>query len=824
MTDLLLKLFGIKATGSSRIADTDVSFHGVNPAWVILAALVLGAVVFLMYRRAGEGLSLFRRISLFILRAAFLLLILGLLLRPVLTVAFEHAVRRTILLLFDTSASMSEIKDRRTDEEDVKRVALVTGRLDPTKGLAQPLPTGSTGQSEISRIDIAKAAFKDNRLALLKKLSADFDIAAFAFDRKAAEISEAAYRATIEESQEGDAAESTAPQEQPRLNTGWIDKLAAAGPVSAVGDAVGDVIAAKRGQLLAGVVLVTDGASNAGMLPIDAANRAGQERVPLFVYGVGITSPRDIVVSHVLAPEVAFVKDDVPVQVLVKATGLAGQTAPLVLVLGDQKVEHLVTFNADGEQILTVNITPQQKGEFAIAAAIAPREDEVVKDNNVATQAIKVVDDKIKVLYVEQYPRWEFKYLQAALMRDRRVAARFWLLEGDDSIARSQDSPYLAEFPTAKEELFKYDLVILGDVDPRALTSVQWETLSEFVSRFGGAIVTIAGKRYMPSAYRRSPLEKMLPVELDSTDIGVQPIANKPIKLELTPLGRTTPMLRLTEGQADPGLQWGLMPPIYWVQKVARAKPSAEVLVVDPDTAKASRQGKMPVVALHQYDLGQVLYVGTDNLWRWRRNAGDKFHATLWGQMVQRLALPHLLGASKRTRIRTDAKSYSTGQTAKVYARLYTEGFQPLTESAVRASFTRSDQPGASEGFILRPVPGHPGMYQGEVAPRLPGRYAITVDHDKDPQTAEEFTVAEQKVELAESAMNKALLEQMAKASGGAFFREEDLHTLPAKLTGQQERVRSKLDVELWSSPFYFLAMLIVVTAEWILRKVSQLK
>src|SRR5688572_29324848 len=77
VTDLLLKLFGIKATDSSRIADTDVSFHGVNPAWVILAALVLGAVVFLMYRRAGEGLSLFRRISLFILRAVFLLLILG---------------------------------------------------------------------------------------------------------------------------------------------------------------------------------------------------------------------------------------------------------------------------------------------------------------------------------------------------------------------------------------------------------------------------------------------------------------------------------------------------------------------------------------------------------------------------------------------------------------------------------------------------------------------------------------------------------------------------------------------------------------------------
>jgi len=64
----------------------------------------------------------------------------------------------------------------------------------------------------------------------------------------------------------------------------------------------------------------------------------------------------------------------------------------------------------------------------------------------------------------------------------------------------------------------------------------------------------------------------------------------------------------------------------------------------------------------------------------------------------------------------------------------------------------------------------------------------------------------------------------MAKVSGGRFFREEDLHELPEVVRQRSERVRSGLEVELWSSPLYFLAMLGVVTAEWILRKMSQMK
>ena len=72
--------------------------------------------------------------------------------------------------------------------------------------------------------------------------------------------------------------------------------------------------------------------------------------------------------------------------------------------------------------------------------------------------------------------------------------------------------------------------------------------------------------------------------------------------------------------------------------------------------------------------------------------------------------------------------------------------------------------------------------------------------------------------------MNEPLLKQMAAASGGAFFREEDLYKLPEMIRQKAVRVRSSVEVEFWSSPLYFILMLAVVTSEWILRKLSQLK
>jgi hypothetical protein len=811
---LLLKLLGARIQDASGISDLSLALRGnINLALVALLLATLGGLAWWLYLKSPQTIPTSRRRLLAGLRILFLALLLLVLLRPVLSFNVQGSVRRLLVVLLDQSASM-KIKDPRVAPEDRKRAALALGRLHPTNGLGQALSADVASLDALARVDLAKAALENPKLDLLRRLELDYNLAPFGFGQSLVELT------------------ARGASNSPVITTAatpfpWVEGWESQSPQTALGDALRSLLVRQRGQPLAGVFVITDGANNSGTQPREVAAMFKQEGLPLYAYGVGVTSPRDVIVASLLAPDVAFAKDDVPVAVRVRSQGMNGRSAPLRLLLNDQPVaEQQVSFGSDGEQVVTLTFVPPAQGDYTLAAKIEPSPEEAAQDNNSASQALKVVDTRIKVLMVEQSPRWEFRYLQAMLQRDRRIELKCLLFEGDPAITRATNSPYIAQFPARKEDLFKYDLVILGDVDPRRLAPQNLENLNEWVSKFGGAVIAIAGKRSMPAAYRRTALEQMLPVELETTTLveaAGDPLSEKPIRLELTANGRRSPMLRLSDREDESADLWRELPPVYWVARVARPKPAAEVLVVDPDPARESRSGKMPVLALQHYGLGQVMYVGTDNTWRWRRNAGDLYYTTLWGQMMHRLTLQRLLGGSKRTQLTCDRQNYMTGERITLYARLYTSSYEPLQDATVRGLYGLRQGGTARRGeLVLRAIPEQPGLYRGEFTAPTPGQYQFFVEQDLN--TPLDFNVTEPRMELMDTAMNQGLLTDLARATGGAFLREEDLFRLPELIAARTEHVKSPMEIELWSSPFYYLLMLSVLAAEWLLRKRSQLK
>ena len=814
MTELWLRLFGAKVPDAVSITHTSLAFRGSVPvALVVLLAALLTALVWWLYRHSPLSVSPSRRRVLTGLRVLFLALLLAILLRPVLALTVEGGVRRRLVMLIDDTASM-QIKDPRLDADDQKRAALAFGTLNPTNGLWQELARTATNAAALARADVLKAVLKNPKLNLLPRLEKDFDLVPFTFGENLAELPRRIANTNA-------AARLPLAAQYP-----WIDRLNPQSQLTAMGDALRDLLTRERGQPLAGVFLVTDGANNSGSPPREIAGLFRQENIPLYVYGLGITSPRDIIVASLFAPDVTFVKDEVPVTVRVRSQGLAGQAGQVKISLSGQVVaKRDLTFGPDGEQAVTLSFVPQAQGDFDLTASIDPRLDEAVKDNNARTQRLKVIDTKIKVLMVEQSPRWEFRYLQAMLLRDRRIELKCVLFEGDPALARSTNTPFLEQFPTRKEELFKYDLVIYGDIDPRRLAASSLENLNEFLSKFGGALVVVAGKKFVPNAYRRTALERLLPVELDAaaSEPAGEPAAERPVRLELTASGRANAMLRLSDKEDESAAIWKQLPPIYWVAKVARAKPAAEVLLVDPDPVKETRFGKMPVVACQHYGLGQVLFVGTDNTWRWRKNAGDLYYTTLWGQMMQRLSVQRLLGGSKRTQLTSDRQNYLTGERVTICARLYTAGYEPVQDPTVKGVYgLRLGGTGRQTAVTLRPLPEQPGLYRGEFIVATPGQFQFFIE--QAPDSPLDFNVTDPRFELGETAMNESLLRDLAANTGGAFFREETLHKIPDTITARAEKVRSPLEVELWGSPLYFWLLLGVVTTEWVLRKRWQLK
>ena len=761
MTDWILKALGVEVGDVDGLAGWSLRWE--TAQWGLLAAVLMGILAVLwwwLYRRSPQELPGGRRVLLTALRLTFLALLLAILLQPVLVLTLAREVPRTLPLLLDRTGSMA-FKD-------------------------------GDGMSRLQKVE--KALSSPAGVSLLDSLEKDLHVPRLTFD-----------------------ADSLQEREEASL------PLAPAGEKTALGDAFRRAMERYRGTSLAGLVMITDGGQNSGM-PLGAvAQELKEAGVPVYAVGVGDLEARDVAIEGVEVREVLLADDAVPVTVKLRTQGMKGGSGRVIFSLGGVDVaEEEVSIEEDGPLDIATLFVPKRVGEYVLEARFeADGTGEVLAENNTGRAALRVVDRRLKVLLLDQAPRWEFKYLEAMLLREQRVELSCFLFAGDREIARVPGSPYLGEFPVRAEDLFDFDLVLLGDVDPRFLTEGRLSLLGDYVSSAGGALVVIAGKRFMPAAFGRTELEQLLPVELAGRTIGSsRTSAVRPLRLSLTPAGRESVMLRLGDDSGVSEALWGRLPPIYWTARVERAKPAAEVLLTGPDPASGS--GTTPVVALHRYGAGEVLFVGTDNFWRFRRNVGDRYHTILWGQIIQRMAGARLLTEAPRVNLKANGRRFRQGDRVRIYARLFTASWEPREEEVVQAVLAVGDNSDRRQEVILRAVPGQPGIYRAELAAGPPGNYRLALPGDRVATL--DYTVIDDNREYARAALNEPLLRDLARQTGGAYLPLAQLDELPAALTRRTARLTSFKEVDLWSSPLFFGLLILFITIEWIVRKVSELK
>ena len=129
---------------------------------------------------------------------------------------------------------------------------------------------------------------------------------------------------------------------------------------------------------------------------------------------------------------------------------------------------------------------------------------------------------------------------------------------------------------------------------------------------------------------------------------------------------------------------------------------------------------------------------------------------------------------------------------------------------------------GTQARMMLKVVAGKPGLFLGEFIAPAAGQYQYHVE--SSPEMKHDFTVTEESLEMAETAMNANLMKDLATLTSGRFFREENLHKLPEAIGAARAEVRSRMEVALGTSPLYFILIMLVVTIEWVVRKFSYLK
>jgi hypothetical protein len=761
------------------------------PRLVVIALALLAAAYGLYLYRKERSLSQGRRWILGVLRAMVLVLVVVYLFEPILGLEMNVKLRRTLLVLMDTSESMS-VRDVRQAEDELKDAALALGVIRP-EDLSAPLPEAArSAAASATRIDLAKGILGQSMLKVAERLSENYTLRYFGFGEQ------------LQPTQgKGEAAPDTLLAAEPKARA------------TRLGSALQEVVDRSAGQPIAGILVLTDGISNDGLEPLPVAQRLGERNIPVYPVALGQATAPDAAVRRLIAPDVVFHRDKVPIRVQVASGGYGNRTANLSVTIDGQEVAGRAVNLSGKVQFEEILFIPEAKsGQATLEVSITPMPGEMNTANNKASKTIRVVSEKIKVLYVEGKPRWEYRYLRQVLLRDPRMDVKFLLTEGDRDQALASDL-YLSDFPEDAAKAFAFDLVILGDVPASYFSQAQMARMEELVQKRGGSFLMLAGQQNAPLTYIGSPIANMLPVRLRSE--GYQTVDDA-----LCPV--------IAEGAADSAIMtldmprernqelWGRVHPMFRLPVLDGAKPGATVLAT---VSRGLGRGEAyPLIAWHRYGSGKVLFVGTDQLWRLRLKTGDKFHARFWGQAIQFLTLSRLLGESKRIQIAADRPDYMTGQRVAVSVNVLDETYEPVKGPSYSVYLERTSPTRQSSLIRLDPVPHMAGLYQGFITPDQPGRYEIRAPGG-DPAIANtaEFSVKAADLESIERATQEELLRNMADSSGGQCFTVRDLPKLVETIAGEQRTSVVRRERELWDLPLAFAAFLALVAVEWFLRR-----
>ena len=598
--------------------------------------------------------------------------------------------------------------------------------------------------------------------------------------------------------------------------------MKAEGRESKIGANLRSVLNSLRGTPPSAVVLVTDGVNTQGESILQAAQYASRKNIPLFTVGVGDPGEvRDWEIRDLLVDDTVFVGDLVTFQVKVAARGVAGETVKVRLGRkgsGEIIDEKPITIPAGAEFVnVELRFRPSEPGSdvYEITIPVDPRE--IAKDNNRVERKIEAIKEKIRVLYVESYPRYEFRFLKNLLEREETIELSVLLSDADPEYL-AEDKTAVGYFPTTRDELFAFDVVILGDVAPSLLSAAQVENLREFVRVKGGGLLFIAGPEFAPRTYRDTPLQELLPVELGAS-LSANPSAgtSDAFHPQLTVEGKVSPIFRFANDESESLTILEQLPGAYWFTEIEKAKPAATVLAVHPTSTVDGKP--VPIIATQFFGAGRTFYQGFTGTWRWRNRVEDLYFARYWIQAVRLLSRSKLLGKNRSVEMVVDRRRYRRGDPAQIIVRLLDESLATQGEGKVAVTVDRAD--GTSRTIDLAKRTNGQSVYEGVFNNTEDGTYRVRLASPLvEGVEPLEFTVVPPPGELDRVQMNEPELKSAAELTGGKYWRIDDARSLFEQLpSGRKVALHTDPPVELWNKWPILILVVTLLGIEWILRK-----
>ena len=817
-----------------RLEYNSYFYDGKADPWLVVTLAVLaGTLIWLIYRQEGNNISNRFRGLIWTLRVGLLLLVLTVFL-PQIQLYFERQGWPDLVLLVDDSGSMSTLDQYR--DPKVREAAEALARLaelsdEEKQELAKQLAStpGATPANRLRLVQTLLARDEEFLRQLLAKRKVRLHV--YRFASRAQKLKDVNNPSEIE----------------PALKALRDLRATPEHDSTQVGTAIRQVLNDFRGSSLAAVVVFTDGAVTEGESLERVAKYADSLRVPLFFVGIGDAhEPKDLSLHDLRAEDAVYVNDRIVFAFKLTAQGFPA--GPFQLALYEKGKERpldtkMVTAGGDDR---TVNVQmihrPTEPGEKVYVLRTPVLEGETDKENNQIEKTILVREAKqINVLYVEGYRRYEYHYLKTLLEREsnrikgnKSVNLRVFLQDADPD-AHTQDRTLLANLPTpfrmadthtAKEDLWSYDVVILGDIDPERLGE-HLKDVAEFVQERGGGLIVLGGERFSPRAYRHTPLKDVLPLDVTQEGDDLDEDRVDPFRLELTPAGRLHPMFRFSADERENEEIWARLKEFFWYADGFTPKRAAEILAVHP-SAKVSRKGeRLALVLQHFAGAGRCLFLGVSETWRWNWREDQVHYNQFWIQAIRYMARSKV----GRLELRLDRQTpYRRGEPIKMIVRFPDDEKPPPKDTEVKVQVERQPigKPAERQTSMVKlsMLEGSRATYEATLTQTPEGEYRFTlVQPEAKPRPTVQCKVLAPPGEMEFLRMNAEEMKKAAEISKGQFYTLDQVDRLVEELPeGDRVSVMATgRPMVVWNSWLLFLLAMGLFTSEWLLRKQKNL-
>ncbi len=586
---------------------------------------------------------------------------------------------------------------------------------------------------------------------------------------------------------------------------------------------------------IAGIVILSDGRS------IDEPSRNDLRRlraqsVPVFTVPLGSADPvGDLAISEAVGPGVAYVNDLAPVRVSIDRLGETARLGGVVrlidkatdIVLDEQPLPK------DGSDEIVLTTRPTDAGQRDWIVELVPDSPDLIQGNNRVEISVQLVDRPLRALYIDGVARWEQRYLKNLLLREKSITSSNLILAPNRRYIQEGDVE-LQSLPVSPEEWAEFDVVILGDVHPEVFAEDQLSTLREHVAVRGGGLIWIGGPTATPDAWRSTPLASLLPFVGSGS---VTPTIGQPVVMTPTKDAARLGVLQLGETPsdpwpaeiADPASGWSAL---RWVQRIDKRqlKPATEVLATGQSF---TGDESWPIVLSMRFGAGRVLYVATDEIWRWRYARGEALPERFWLQLV-RLLGRESLSRSQRSAVLTVApKRPIVGQPARVSIELLDESLIELDLASITVHLERLADPSDPDAFdapltqelTLSREPSQPRRYGATWAPTVPGQWVVS---SVDPALGGLNLSSQVLVSLADDELRRPetdhlLLARLSDSTSGRMIEPDQLDELATLLPNRQLRLVNEQYQTLWDTPLALLIMVFLLSTEWIGRRIIRL-